>query len=109
MGNHRHTLNGRAGTLLNRESFSPAVFCGGRRWRQADEGGVFAICEISLDGRTSGIIDLSTTPISDFLVDAADRFTIAYNRAASGDENLGITSRAFIRTAEPARRRASKQ
>jgi hypothetical protein len=62
----------------------------------------------SLDGRTSGIIDLSATPISDFLVDGADRFTIAYKRAASADENLGITSRAFLRIAEPSRRRASK-
>jgi hypothetical protein len=67
-----------------------------------------AVVLTSLDGRISGIIDLSATPISDFLVDAADRFTLAYNRAASGDENLGITSRAFLRTPEPARRRASK-
>lgn len=42
----------------------------------------------------------------DFLVDADDRFTIAYNRVVTVDEKLGNTYRAFIRYVEPTRGRA---
>lgn len=61
----------------------------------------------SLDGMTSGIIDLSATLyIADILVDGAGRFTIAYDRAATVEEKLGETYRAFIRYVEPTRGRA---
>lgn len=60
----------------------------------------------SLDGRIRGVVDLSMTYISDFLVDADDRFTIAYDRSVTVDETLGYTFRAFLRHVEPTRGRA---
>jgi hypothetical protein len=60
----------------------------------------------SFDGRIRGVIELSTS--SDFLVDGDDRFTIAYNRIATGDEEWGRTARAFLRTVAPARNRAAR-
>jgi hypothetical protein len=62
----------------------------------------------SLDGRIRGVIDLSPTYVSDFLVDGDDRFTIAYGRFVSGDEDLGRTTRAFVRAVAPARGRAAR-
>jgi hypothetical protein len=62
----------------------------------------------SLDGRIRGVIDLSASYVSDFLVDGEERFTIAYNRFASQDEDMGRTARAFIRAVAPARDRAAR-
>ncbi|MEA2329759.1 MAG: hypothetical protein QOE68_4718, partial [Thermoanaerobaculia bacterium] len=62
----------------------------------------------SLDGRIRGVIDLSASYVSDFLVDGEERFTIAYNRFASQDEDMGRTARAFIRAVSPARDRAAR-
>jgi len=63
----------------------------------------------SLDGAPAGTIDASANlTITDFLADAADRFTISYARIATPDEHLGLTSRAFVRTVEPARNRAAR-
>ena len=62
----------------------------------------------SLDGRIRGVIDVSASYVSDFLVDGDERFTIAYNRFANGDEDMGRTARAFLRTVAPARARAAR-
>lgn len=69
-----------------------------------------AIVLTSLDGHSAGVIDVSTGSaiIWDFLAEAADRFTIAYSRHVTPDENLGLTDRAFIRTVAPARNRAAR-
>jgi hypothetical protein len=65
-----------------------------------------AVILTSLDGRIRGVIDLSANYLSDFLVDGEERFTIAYNRFATVDEDMGRTARAFLRTVAPARDRA---
>lgn len=60
----------------------------------------------SLDGAIRGVVDVSSSFVSDFLVDGEERFTIAYNRFASGDEEMGRTFRAFVRSVEPTRNHA---
>jgi len=62
----------------------------------------------SLDGRIRGVVDLPASFVSDFLVDGDARFTIAYNRFASGAGDMGRTSRAFVGTVEPGRLRAAR-
>jgi hypothetical protein len=90
--------------------WSPAVY----RTRSRPSPSGFAtlvstgIVLTSLDGKIWGTIDLSQTYISDFLVNGDDRFTIAYDRYATPDEAFGNTYRAFIRSVEPTRGRASR-
>ncbi|MEA2164909.1 MAG: hypothetical protein QOK37_3036 [Thermoanaerobaculia bacterium] len=63
----------------------------------------------SLDGRVSGVIDLTfKTVVSDFLADGPARFIIAYARSATVDENLGVSGRVFLRTVEQPRLRSSR-
>jgi len=90
--------------------WTPYVF----RSRARSAAGGFAtlastgIVLTSLDGRMRGIVDLSSNYISDFLVDSDDRFTIAYARFATRDEDLGRAYRAYIRAVVPARARAQR-